>query len=342
MGLAYGPAEISMFHFVTSAIHADIRKRPSPCNETDVEDRLMKVGAERSGWEAFYADRAERRDAATDEATRQHFEAELEQARIVLQAMGIEIPQTGGANDNKTIEAKTKTPTANENEPEWSASPQEVKFVDAEGNRVDDPSQEIGSPETITNTDGTGPNIIEITNTQDEPIKIGKFKNLKSTIDPSAEIVLQPGETGILRYENGEAGFMAQADADGNYLPTASRLEYQADADGQQKYPDISYIDGRNASISLTDGAGFNKGDTVSIADQAPDNIVTVDSAGNKTITGWYDGSTAQMQAGGAFLEGKLGTGNAYIHPDDDRRGPGQNPMTSTDATVLKATFGEA
>lgn len=304
----------------------------------------MKVESQLSGWEAFYADRAERRDAAPDEATRQHFEAELEQARVTMQALGIEVPETKSTQPANTDAAPINGVTAEEPPVSNTAdvAADDVRYVDSDGNPVSNTSETTSMSETISTTDGTGPNSIEITNTQDHAIRIGKFKNQESTTDPSAEIVLQPGETGVLRYENGEAGYMAQADADGNYLSTASRLEYQADADGMQKYPDVSYIDGRNASISLTDEAGFNKGDTESIADEAPANIVTVDSAGNKTITGWYDGSTAEMQAGGAFLEGKLGTDGAYIHPDDDRRGAGQNPMTSTQSSVLKATFGEA
>ena len=189
---------------------------------------------------------------------------------------------------------------------------------------------------------GSGPNVIEITNTQDHAIQVGKFKNGESTTDPSAAITLQPGETGKIYYQNGEAGYMAQADAAGQYQPDASRLEYQADADGVMKYPDVSYIDGRNAAISLTDGADFQKGDSQSIADRAPSDIVHSDSAGNKTIAGWYDGSDARMQQGGAFMEQALGMAGAYIHPDDDRRELAANPMSATQSNVLKATFGAA
>ncbi len=189
---------------------------------------------------------------------------------------------------------------------------------------------------------GTGPNTISVTNNQDHAITVGKFKNGESTTDPSAKITLQPHQTGSLKYENGEAGYAAQADASGKFQPTASRLEYESDKDGKMKYPDVSYIDGRNASISLDDGAGLHKGDSKSIADSAPADIVTKDSGGGKTVAGWYDGSTSQMQAGGAFMQQRLGTSGAYLHPDDDKLSGSQNPMSGTQSSTIKAAFGDA
>jgi len=183
---------------------------------------------------------------------------------------------------------------------------------------------------------------MEITNTGSQEITVGKFKNGDPTTDPSAKVTLQPGETSILHYANGETGFAAKADAAGVFQPNASRLEYEADADGKMKYPDVSYIDGRNASISLTDGAGLVKGDGKSIAGNAPAGAVTTDSAGNKTIAGWYDGSAVQMLAGDAYMQAQLGTAGAYLHPDDDKLGQGQNPMSATRSATIKVSFGDA
>ena len=201
------------------------------------------------------------------------------------------------------------------------------------------PASEPAKPSTSA---GTGPNTMSITNNQDHAITVGKFKNGESTTDPSAKITLQPRQSGTLKYENGEGGYAAQADASGKFQPTASRLEYEADKDGKMKFPDVSYIDGRNASISLTDGAGLNKGDSKSIAGNAPSDTVTKDSGGGKTIAGWYDGSTSQMQAGGAFMEKQLGTSGAYVHPDDDKLSGAQNPMSGTQSSTIKASFGDA
>lgn len=75
---------------------------------------MTQVGPQAlSGWEAFAADRTARRDAATDEGLRAHFEAELKQAEITLQAMG-GTPTTGAPPPPEApAEAEAKTdPTA--------------------------------------------------------------------------------------------------------------------------------------------------------------------------------------------------------------------------------------
>ncbi len=175
---------------------------------------------------------------------------------------------------------------------------------------------------------GSGPNSTMITNTSNHDEKIGQFVNGGSTTQPAAEIELKPGQSGTLNYQNGQGGFDEEADSAGNYQSSASRLEFNADQNGKNN-DDVSYIDGRNASISVSDGQGHTIGDTKSIAADAPGGMVSRDPAGNATIQGWYDGSTNAMQAGGAYLQSELGTGNAYIHPDDDQnKAPGTNPMT--------------
>ena len=181
-------------------------------------------------------------------------------------------------------------------------------------------------------TAGSGPRAFNITNTQDHPIKIGQFdKNEQLT----AELTLEPGQTGVMRFEDDTTGLLKQADADGHYRPDASRLEFF------NGFINTSDIDGRNASIHATDNKGFEIGDNKSIADAAPSNIVTTDSAGNKTIAGFYDGSTETMNKGGQFMTEKLGTGMTYMHPDDDRLPTGQNPMRHTDSMTLDVTFGK-
>lgn len=191
---------------------------------------------------------------------------------------------------------------------------------------------------------GTGENSVSISNTSNHDEKIGEFLNGGSATAPVAEITLKPGETGILSYANGQGGFMAEADASGAYKPSASRLEFYADAKGINN-TDVSYIDGRNAAIQVSDGKGKSAGDTQNIASQAPSSIVSHDSGGRATVSGWYDGSSAAMQAGGAFMEQKLGTGNAYIHPDDDqKRTQSANPMTMAQDSSQNYTarFGDA
>lgn len=201
----------------------------------------------------------------------------------------------------------------------------------------------LGTANPVTKA-GTGPNSVDITNSSGHDEKIGMFLNGGSTTSPAAEITLKPGQTGTLSYQNGQGGFMAEADSGGAYKPTASRLEFFADQNGKNN-PDISYIDGRNAAISLSDGQGKTTGDTKSVAAYAPRELLTKDAGGQATITGWYDGSTKAMQDGGAFMESQLSTGNAYIHPDDDtKKAAGTNPMTLAGDTSqhFTANFGNA
>lgn len=61
----------------------------------------MTVGSV-SGWEAFSADRIARRDAAVDDATRQHFEKELELAQITMKAMGLDVPNPSHAEKRES------------------------------------------------------------------------------------------------------------------------------------------------------------------------------------------------------------------------------------------------
>lgn len=190
---------------------------------------------------------------------------------------------------------------------------------------------------------GSGSNTVTITNTSSQNETIGEFLNGGSTTQPVAEITLKPGETGTLSYANGQGGYMAKADSSGTFQSTASRLEFYADANGVNN-TDVSYIDGRNASIKVSDDQGKTAGDTQSIAASAPEGTITRDSADNATIAGWYDGSTSTMQAGGAYMEQQLGTGNAYIHPDDDQRATASNPMTMAQdkSQNYTASFGDA
>gem|GEM_PF-2422071 len=191
---------------------------------------------------------------------------------------------------------------------------------------------------------GSGPNDTVITNTSNHDEKIGEFLNGGSTTTPSAEIELKPGQTGDLRYQNGQGGFDAEADSSGKYQPTASRLEFYADKNGVNN-DDVSYIDGDNAAVSVNDGHGRSAGESKAIAGNAPSDIVTKDSGGLPTVAGWYDGSSQTMQKGGAYMASELGgTGSAYVHPDDDRNGAGQNPMTMAQDSqqTYHATFGNA
>ncbi|MEP7453972.1 transglycosylase SLT domain-containing protein [Phyllobacterium sp. SB3] len=48
-----------------------------------------------TGWQEFYADRLQRKNSATDDALRAHFEAELKQAKLTMDAMGLKPGDAG-------------------------------------------------------------------------------------------------------------------------------------------------------------------------------------------------------------------------------------------------------
>jgi hypothetical protein len=180
---------------------------------------------------------------------------------------------------------------------------------------------------------GSGPYSLNITNSQGHSIKIGQFDKNDKLV---GELALEPGQKGTMKYEADTTGLLKQAAADGSYKADASRLEFY------NGFINTSDIDGRNAAIYVADGRGFEVGDKQSIADKAPDSIISMDSAGDKTISGWYDGSTDKMRQGGDFLTKELGTRMTYQHPSDDTLDQRDNPMRHTDSMTLDVVFGKS
>jgi len=188
-------------------------------------------------------------------------------------------------------------------------------------------------------TSGSGPDITIVKNGFDHPITLNEITSKNSKLEVEASVMLQPGQSGVLKHPDGESDYIAKADPSGQIKSSASRLEEYSDPNGKMNWDNLSDIDDRDAAISVTDGKGFTKGDTKSIADGAPAGTVTTDSAGDRTIAGFYDGSTAKMQAGGAYMTQQLGTGGAYQHPNDDTLPAGQNPMSGTESKVISAEY---
>lgn len=202
-----------------------------------------------------------------------------------------------------------------------------VPSGESEGPNKADAISKVGEGQTV----GQGPYLLNITNTQDHPIKIGQFDQKENKV---AELSLEPGQSGIMKYPSDTTTLIKQADKDGQYRPDASRLE------AYNGFINTSDIDGRNAAIHAVDGKGFEIGDKKSIADNAVK--AGLIKSPDETIKGWYDGSTAEMKKAGEFLEKELGTGDTYIHPNDDQFGQGKNPMRHTDSMSLDVEFGKA
>ena len=267
-------------------------------------------------------------------------EAKLAEVFQELMALLKQGNQEGSTNSGSDTTSPAISPAAGSSA---SATPTAESTSPTTPASSDASSPAAATSGTSSTSAGDGPNTTTITNTSNHDEKIGQFLNGGSTTQPTAEIDLKPGQTGTLKYENGQGGYDAEADSSGNFQSTASRLEFYADAKGVNN-DDVSYIDGRNASIKVSDGNGKTAGDSQSIANDAPSNAITKDAGGRATVTGWYDGSTQDMKDGGAYMESKLGTGNAYIHPDDDRNATSSNPMTMAQdpSQHYTADFGDA
>ena len=267
-------------------------------------------------------------------------EAKLAEVFQELMALLKQGNQEGSTNSGSDTTSPAISPAAGSSA---SATPTAESTSPTTPASSDASSPAAATSGTSSTSAGDGPNTTTITNTSNHDEKIGQFLNGGSTTQPTAEIDLKPGQTGTLKYENGQGGYDAEADSSGNFQSTASRLEFYADAKGVNN-DDVSYIDGRNASIKVSDGNGKTAGDSQSIANSAPSDAITKDAGGRATVTGWYDGSTQDMKDGGAYMESKLGTGNAYIHPDDDRNATSSNPMTMAQDTSqhYTADFGDA
>lgn len=242
-------------------------------------------------------------------------------------AGGMPAPEQVAAQPNTSLAPVQKA------EPLAPTSPT-VQGEPANGAVTGDP-QTAAKPSTTTaaggQTSGTGPYSLNITNTDDQERSYGEFDKNEKLI---GEITLKPGEKGTLKYEADTTTLVKQKDEDGKYHSDAARLE------AYNKFVNTSDIDGRDASIYAADGKGFEIGDKKSVAAEALKQGVIKNL--DDTIPGWYDGSTAEMEKGGAFLEQELGTGDTYIHPNDDQLGQGKNPMRSSNSMSLDVEFGKA
>jgi len=188
-------------------------------------------------------------------------------------------------------------------------------------------------------TSGSGPDITIVKNGFDHPITLNEITSKNSKLEVEASVTLQPGQSGVLKHPDGESDYIAKADPSGQIKSSASRLEEFSDPNGKMNWDNVSDIDDRDAAISVTDGKGFTKGDARSIADGAPAGTVTTDSAGDKTIAGYYDGSAAKMREGSDYMIKELGTKGAYQRPQDDTLPAAENPMSGTQSKVISAEY---
>ena len=171
------------------------------------------------------------------------------------------------------------------------------------------------------------PNTIWLMNRGSHQVVLDEMVSQNNQLVKVNSILLWPGQSAAMGFWPGQSGFVAAENSSGQLQWNASRFEFYGGGDTNSV--DVSYIDGRNASITVDDGRGHKKGDLNPIAGSAPSVALSYDQAGWPTITGWYDGSTDAMREGGAYIQSKIACGSSYIHPTDDQNpDPNCNPMT--------------
>ena len=122
----------------------------------------------------------------------------------------------------------------------------------------------------------------------------------------------------------------------GNTQDNSNWAEINFEKSTKKIWFDESDIPGRNSSIKITAPDGAVAGSDKSILSSAPAGIVTQDSSGQSVIKApqWFDGKTNQDAVN--FLDGALGTQNAYVLPDDN------NAVRVSSANSLTVDFGNA
>lgn len=185
------------------------------------------------------------------------------------------------------------------------------------------------------------PYTLVVTNRFNYTIRVGEFVSVDFRDTLVNQATIAPNQTAYLGYWGLQSGFLALQDSRGNLAPYSSRLEFYADANGLSSN-NVSHIVGRNASITLNDGNGRSKGDSLSIAGNAPGNIVVYDEYGRRGLLGYYDGATQARRDAANYMYRALPCGGSYIKPEDDRLPFECNPMTlaQNPSRTYYVTFG--
>ena len=131
-------------------------------------------------------------------------------------------------------------------------------------------------------------------------------------------ITLNPGQSGAMGFWQGQAAYIAAEDSSGNIPTIASRLEFYSINQWANSI-DISYIDGRNISMTVDDARGNKIGSLQSIAPSAPPSALIYDNGGHPAIIGWHDGNNSKGRIGAAYIQSNIPCGAAFVHPDDDK-----------------------
>lgn len=173
---------------------------------------------------------------------------------------------------------------------------------------------------------GDAPNTIWLTNRGSERIVLDEMDVTNNAAPHKVNsITLDPGQSGAMGFWQGQAAYIAAEDGTGNIPATASRLEFYS-VNQWANSIDISYIDGRNASIAVDDGMGKKIGSLQSLVPYAPPAALVYDNQGRAGIIGWHDGNNIRGRIGAAYIQSNIPCGSAFVHPDDNKNAS-CNPM---------------
>lgn len=195
------------------------------------------------------------------------------------------------------------------------------------------------SPSGTAAVNGGGPNSLNLRNNTDQPMQVAFFRNLApgehpSFNGPEATFTLKPHESLKVAMPEDWQGRVQKWI--GSTQDNANWAEINFEKSTKKIWFDESDIPGRNSSIKITAPDGPVAGSDRSLLGQAPADIVTTDSSGQKVIKApqWFTGETNQASVD--FLDRTLGTSNAYVLPDDN------NAVRVSEANSLTVDFGEA
>ncbi|MCY0387051.1 hypothetical protein OVY01_07350 [Robbsia sp. Bb-Pol-6] len=187
--------------------------------------------------------------------------------------------------------------------------------------------------------DGGGPNSLTINNTTDEPMTVAFFRNLSSGTNPSfdgadAQLTIPAGGTAQVSMPADWQGRVQKFD--GSTQDKANWGEINFEQSTGKVWFDESDIPGRNASIKMTADDGTTAGTDKSVLGDAPSDVVTTDSAGQKVIDApqWFTGGTNQNAVN--YLDQSIGNSTAYVLPDDN------NAVRVSDSHHLTIDMGNA
>ena len=196
-----------------------------------------------------------------------------------------------------------------------------------------------GAASKSASVNGGGSKSLELVNSTDKAMPVAFFRNLApgehpSFNGPEAQFKLPPHSSLKVSMPDDWQGRVQKWS--GNTQDPSNWAEINFEKSTHKIWYDESDILGRNSSMTIEAPDGALGGSAKSLLGKAPNDLKTLDAAGNEVIKPpqWFDGKTNQQAVD--FLDRELGTENAYMLPNDHKA------VRTSEADSLKITFGAA